>query len=106
MALGYKARAMLAGLAKFGEPSLLAGVACGPVSIKRDVSLERIVEPFPGFGSQRENVDTVRHVLATIDRAANPRVGQTLVHPSEGTFVLDRLLSDNGITRRFIVAGG
>lgn len=99
MTLGYKARAMKAGLAKFGEPSLLAGVDCGPVSIERDV------EVFAGIGDTANDNATVRRNVATIGREYSPVTGQTLVHPSEGTFVLDRLLADNGITRRFIVTG-
>lgn len=96
--LGYKARAMAAGLAKFGEPSLLAGVSCGVVSIERNV------EVFAGIGDTANDNATVRRTVVTILRQYNPVVGQTLVHP-DGTFVLDRLLADDGYKRRYVVTG-
>lgn len=97
MALAYQGRAMLRGLAKLGEPSLLAGVACGPVAIERDV------EVFAGIGSTAEDNPIVRRTVAAIAASYGPRVGLTLTHP-DGAFVLDRLLDDNGFVRRFIVA--
>lgn len=103
MALAYQGRAMLRGLAKLGEPSLLGGVDCGNVMLERDVDVAVTSEPYVGFGSPKENVTFVRHTIANIGNGADPRVGQTLVHP-DGTFVLDRLVDDNGFVRRFIVA--
>ena len=102
MPKGYQARALLRGLVKFGEPSVLAGLACGHVSIQRNVAIERSVEPYPGFSNARENVTIARHTVAGIDRSFNPRSGQVLVHP-DGAFLLDRLIEDNGIVSRFIV---
>jgi hypothetical protein len=113
MPAAYKVRAMLRGLAKHGEPSSLAGVACGPVAIERNATLT------PGIGDTADDNHVVRATIASIasrpeyvDEALglaagttpltyNPRVGQTLVHP-DGTFRLDRLFEDNGIVRRFI----
>lgn len=102
MALGYQARAMLRGLAKLGGPSSLAGVDCGDVAIERNVAVERIAEPYAGFGSVRENISPVHHDVASIDATFNPKVGQILTHP-DGTFLLDRLLDDNGVVRNFII---
>lgn len=96
--LGYKARAMAAGLAKFGEPSLLAGVSCGVASIERNVDV------FPGIGDTADDNATVRRTIATILRQYAPVVGQILVHP-DGTFVLDRMVADDGHKRRFVVTG-
>lgn len=96
MALGYQARAMLRGLAKLGEPSLLAGVTCG------NVALERNVEVFAGIGSTADDNAIVRYTVASIAGSYLPRVSQTLTHP-DGAFVLDRMLDDNGHVRRFIV---
>lgn len=100
MALGYQARAMLRGLAKLGEPSLLAGVTCGNVALERNVDVEQDTE---ALGKPRQNVVIVKHTVAHIASSYAPRVGQSLAHP-DGAFVLDRLLEDNGHTRRFIVA--
>lgn len=115
MPAAYKVRAMIRGLAKHGEPSSLAGVACGPVAIERNANLT------PGIGDTADDNHVVRVIVATVlarpayvDEALglaagttpvgfNPRVGQSLVHPTEGTFRLDRLFEDSGILRRFIV---
>ncbi len=96
MALAYQARAMLRGLAKLGEPSLLAGVDCGNVALERNVDL------FAGIGDTANDNHVVRYTVASIAGSYLPKVGQTLTHP-DGSFVLDRLTSDNGIVRRFIV---
>lgn len=103
MALGYQARAMLRGLAKLGEPSLLAGVTCGNVALERNVDVEQDTEAHGTLGNFRQNVVIVKHTVAHIATSYAPRVGQSLTHP-DGAFVLDRLLEDNGHTRRFIVA--
>ena len=96
MTLAYVGRAMLRGLAKFGEPSTLAGSDCGRVAIERNVTV------FAGIGDTAEDNPVVRYTVATISSEFSPRVGQTLVHP-DGTFTLDRLVDDNGAVRRFIV---
>lgn len=96
MALAYQGRAVLRGLAKLGEPSTLAGVDCGKVALERNVIV------YAGIGDTADDNPVVRYIVATIDRTADPRVGQALVHP-DGAFVLDRLVEDNGFTRRYIV---
>jgi hypothetical protein len=103
MALGYQARAMLRGLAKLGEPSLLAGLDCGNVALERNVDVAQDTEARNGLGNVRENHVTVTRTVAHIGTQYAPRVGQTLTHP-DGAFVLDRLLEDNGVVRRFVVA--
>lgn len=113
MALGFQARAMLRGLAKLGEPSTLAGLACGKVAIERDVIL------FAGIGNTAEDNHVVKYTVlsiasqpsgvdfllglppATTSALYAPKVGQTVVHP-DGSFVLDRQVDDNGFVRRFI----
>lgn len=97
MALAYQARALLRGLAKFGEPSTLAGLDCGKVALERDVDL------YAGIGDTADDNPVVRYTVASIACEFSPRVGQALSHP-DGDFVLDRLIGDNGVIRRFIVA--
>jgi hypothetical protein len=114
MPAAYKVRAMLAGLTLLGEPSSLAGVDCGHATIQRNAQL------FAGIGDTADDNHVVRYIVASLAATAagadillglsegtttgyDPKVGQTLVHP-DGTFKLDRLLDDNGIVRRFIVA--
>lgn len=87
---------MRRGLAKLGEPSTLQGVDCGRVALEREVDL------FAGIESTSEDNPVVRYVVAAIDVAYSPRVGQSLAHP-DGTYLLDRLVSDNGTVQRFIV---
>lgn len=95
--LGFQARAMLKGLAKHGEPSLLAGSPCGKVAIERNVTEDA------GIGDTADDNPIVRVIVATFDASYAPRVGQTLVHPTEGTFRLDRLHTDSGVIRRYVV---
>lgn len=116
MPAAFKVRAMLAGLAKIGEPSSLAGVPCGPVAVERDVDI------YAGIGDTADDNPVVRYTVASLAATPagvdfmlrleapnltsltyNPKVGQTLTHP-DGAFKLDRLLEDNGIVRRFIVS--
>lgn len=96
MALAYVARAMQRGLAILGEASLLDGVDCGHVNLQRGVLL------FAGIGDTADDNPVVRYDTATISCDYSPRVGQALVHP-DGTFRLDRLVSDSRYTRRFVV---
>lgn len=114
MALAYKARAMLAGLAVHGEPSLLAGTPCGPALLQRDVDL------FAGIGDTANDNHVVRYDIASVaakpeyvdtllgascgttPSTYNPKVGQVLTH-LDGTYRFDRLLRDNGVVRKFIV---
>jgi hypothetical protein len=96
MAQGFVARAMQAGLAKIGEPSLLRGVTCGNATLNRGVELQRGT-------SQTEDDNYVGvHDIASINAAFDPAVGDNFDHP-DGLFKLDRKVSDNGFTRQFIV---
>ena len=96
MSLLHQQHAMLAGLAVMGKPSLLEGVACGKANIERGVRVFR--------ASAETDYDnhTVVFDVATLAASASPRVGKILAHP-DGTFRLDRLLEDNGSTRRYVV---
>lgn len=94
---GYVARAMQAGLAKEGEPSLLDGVECGNVALQRDVVLET------GIASMSGDEYTGVYDVVTIDSRYAPKVRQVLIHP-DGSFILDRRIRDNGVTQQFIVA--
>ena len=96
MALPALGRAVVRALAKLGEGSLLSGVACG------NVSIERNVEVYAGIGDTANDNPVSRVVVATIASQYLPTVGQVLVHP-DGTFKLDRLLEDTGYFRRYIV---
>lgn len=96
MALGIFARAAERCLAKLGEASSLDGSPCG------NVAIERNVEVFAGLLDQANDNSVVRADVASILSTFNPKVGSVLVHP-DGTFKLDRKVSDNGFTRRFIV---
>ena len=96
MALGYQARAMLRGLAKLGEPSLLAGLDCGHAAIERNVDL------FAGIGSTAEDNSVARFTVASVASSTGAKVGQLLEHPTEGSFRLDRLVDDNTVVRRFV----
>jgi hypothetical protein len=116
MPAAYKVRAMLAGLARIGEPSSFAGVNCGHVAVEHDADLA------PGIGDTADDNHVVRQSIAsmaatpafvdhllrlapgTTPGTYDPRAKTTdlLVHP-DGNFRLDRLLQDNGVVRRFIV---
>ena len=87
---------MRIGLAREGEPSLLAGVNCGNAVIQRHVNVDKGV-----MGMSEDNF-VASYDMALIDAKYNPRVGQVLEHP-DGRWRLDRLFDDNGVTRRFIV---
>lgn len=90
------ARAVARGLAKFGEASLLQGADCGNVDIEYGVELA------PGqLGTANDN-HIARRDVATILKDYAPKVGQVLVH-ADGEFVLERLLEDDGVSRRFVV---
>lgn len=90
-------RAVQKGLAILGEPSSLAGQPCGRVAVARDVDL------FAGSFDRVEDNRVANAVVVTIESQYTPRVGQTLVHPTEGTFKLMRLAADDGFKRQFIV---
>lgn len=96
MSAAIFARAVRAGLAKFGEPSLLDGLPCGSVSIERSVDLF-VGDPDAGNDSSVAQAD-----VAVIDSTYAPRVGQVLTH-AEGTYKLMRLAADNGYSRSFVI---
>lgn len=90
-------RAIQKGLAVLGEPSLLDGQPCGNVNVARNVQL------YAGALDQANDNHVVNADVATIEKQYAPKVGMTLVHPTEGTFLLNRLAGDDGLTRRFVV---
>lgn len=99
MARDFQARVILAGLARVGQPgSSLNGQPCGSVHIERDAGQA------PGSFETVYDNHVVRLIYATIARQYPTRTGDVLVVPNEGTFRLDRLVGDNGVTRRFVVA--
>ena len=82
-------RAGAAILRSLGESSTLDGVDCGNVHVARGQRVEA-------------NDVLVLRDVATIGVEFAPRKEQTLMHP-DGTFVLDALLKDNGVTRKFVL---
>lgn len=91
------ARAAAKGLAKLGEPSTLDGDPCGNVAISRNV------ETFVASAQTANDTQTVRADIASIEASYNPKVGQVLVHPTAGTFRLERRVTDDGYMRRFVI---
>lgn len=76
--------------ARLGQACTLNGADCGAVHLEHGVQVVL------------EDVARLRTV-ATIGAEHNPAVGKTLVHPTEGTMVLDALAGDNGASRRYVV---
>jgi hypothetical protein len=72
-------------------------VPCG------DVAISRNVEVYVASAQTANDSQMVRRDVASIASAYDPKIGDTLVHPSEGTFRLERKLDDNGYLRRFII---
>jgi hypothetical protein len=108
-----QARAMLHGLATLGEPAVLQGQPCGHVHVQRNAAIA------PGIGDTADDNHVSRVILVSLAAKPSgvdlllglapgttishaPRVGQTVVHPTEGTLKLDRMHSDNGVTRTYI----
>lgn len=77
-------------LNRLGLASTLNGDDCGKVHVEHGVRVYL-----------DDNVAALRNV-ATIALTYAPKAGDTLVHP-DGTYVLDRLLQQNGVNARFIV---
>lgn len=94
--IGAISRAMKAGLAKVGEPSLLRGVPAGKVSIQHGVQIV--------IGNRSTEDDNFVGVftVASIDSIYAPATGDLLEHP-DGNFYLDRLHHDNGAVQQFIL---
>lgn len=79
--------------ARLGLGSTLDGVDCGPVHIEHGVRL-------------LDGEVSVLRSVATIGKEYRPATNKTLVHPTEGTLVLDALVGDNGASRRYVVRPG
>ena len=86
----YAIRAGASTLAVLGRPSTLNGANCGRVHIEHGA---------------RIYVDEVlvERDIATISRQYTPRADDTLVHDTDGEFVLDHKIADNGVNVRFIL---
>lgn len=95
MALGIFARATTRALRRLGEGALLRGVDAGLVNVERGVDLS------PGNPDRSDDNHVVRYTVVSIEAQYDPRVGDEVVHP-DGTFLLDRLVTDNGSLRRFV----
>ena len=76
--------------ARLGQPCTLDGADCGHVHIEHGV---RVVL----------NEVVVFRTVATIGAEYAPTKGKVLVHPTEGTLVLDALVNGNGASRRYVV---
>lgn len=96
MARDYQSRLVLKGLARVGQPSLLDGLPCGFAHVERDADLAN-----GGFETVYDN-HMVRVNIVTLARSFNPRSDQVVVIENEGSFRLDRLLKDTGITIKFV----
>lgn len=79
-------------LAVLGQDSFLRGE-----TIPYKVNVEHGVD-VTGFNDDA----IVKRAIATIPVAADPRTGDTLVHP-DGTYRLDVLHEDNGYSRSYIL---
>ena len=96
MGLGVFARASRRILDKLGEDASLRGAPAGKVNLEHGVELNAGM-----LGTADDNY-VLRYSIATISVEYAPRVGDTLVHP-DGTFRLDRLVTDDGYLRRYVV---
>lgn len=92
----YQVRARKSALRKAGKSALLRGADAGFVHVGRNVLLDR------GMMGMADDSTMVRYTVATIMNEFAPAVGDTLEHP-DGTFVLDRLADDDGVSSRYIV---
>lgn len=77
-------------LALLGEDAFLRGTVPCKVNVEHSVQ----VTAEDGLVYERD--------VATIDKAVNPAVGDTLTHP-DGNYILDRRFQDNGYSIRFIL---
>lgn len=77
-------------LALLGEDAFLRGTVACKVNIEHSVQLTD------------ENGLVYERDIATIDRAHDPQIGDSLSHP-DGNYVLDRRFQDNGYSIRFIL---
>lgn len=74
-----------------GEGSFLRATVPCRVNIEHGVQV---------IGSD-DNV-VVERSVATLDAALAPKVGDALRHP-DGTYTLDAVFADNGVSKRFIL---
>jgi hypothetical protein len=90
MPSAYATRASARARARLGQESTLNGAGCGFVHIEHGV---------------RVFLDDVAHLrtVARIGAEFNPKVGDTLVHPDEGTVTLDALVLNTGPSRGFVI---
>ena len=96
MALAHVLRAVQAGLALHGEPSLLDGVDVGKVAVQFGVKIDK------GDADRADDNYTAPADIAIILAQHSPRTGQVLEHP-DGRFKLVRPVLDNGYARHFTI---
>lgn len=89
-------------LALLGEGSLLRGNVPCRVSIEHGVQVTGFDNASAGTTYTQGDYMVVDKDVATIDADLTPKVGDSLSHP-DGNFVLDALLEDKGVYRRFIL---
>lgn len=89
--LGAFQRASASILAVLGQDAFLRGE---PTPIK--VNIEH------GVDVVNDDQLLMKRDIATIPTAANPRIGDDLVHP-DGNYVLDNLHQDNGANKRYLL---
>lgn len=91
MPIGPFERASQSILAVLGQDAFLRGE---PTSHK--VNIEH------GVDVVNDDQLIVQRDIATIPLAANPEIGNSLVHP-DGNYVLDNIYQNNGVNKRFIL---
>lgn len=96
MPRAVQVRVVLAGLARVGRPALLDGQPAGYGHVERDADLAQ-----GSYDTVYDN-HVLRVNIVTLAASFDPRTGQTVQIEDEGTFKLDRLLKDSGVTRKFV----
>ena len=96
MALAHVSRAVQAGLALYGEPSLLDGEDVGKVAVQYGVQIDK------GNADRADDNYTAPADIAVIAAQHAPRSGQVLEHP-EGRFKLVRKVIANGYAFHFTI---
>ena len=89
-------------LALLGGASFLRGNVPCRVCIEHGVQLTGFDNAGAGTSYTDGDYMVVEKDVATIDAQHSPRVGDTLKHP-DGDYVLDALLEDKGVFRRFVL---
>lgn len=81
-------------LARLGKDAVLRGeVVDPPIKVNIEHGVQVVGE---------DNISAHERSVATIGKAQNPKAGDSLVHP-DGSYKLDALHSDNGLSRRFFL---